>query len=373
MASRNLWKCPVVQRRLQVGGYARITGSVSATARRFKHDRKTIRDCLHRYQEFEETGDLCVFLNRPRGDSHRTSEGVEKRVVEYYQEEDTRRTCPNIAHALMESERVKLTRQTVYNILRRHKVWVPPRHGGPPVTRFEMSAPNMLWQVDLIELEETCLGKVYALVVIDDRSRYLIALRFFFTKEQEAVLYALYLAFCEYGLPVRLLTDRGGQFYAASEKGQSRFLEVMTTLGIEVEYTSCPQTKGKVEKVIQFIERDFLNVERHRVANLEELNSKAEEWRAWYNTREHEGIQTIPQRRYFPSAHRVRADVLWNAFAREERKKVYRDGTIRLWSKAYSLPKEHAGDHAWVRVFYNTVKVVVGPEDEVIATFSCPP
>ena len=190
MASRNLWKCPVVQRRLQVGGYARITGSVSATARRFKHDRKTIRDCLHRYQEFEETGDLCVFLNRPRGDSHRTSEGVEKRVVEYYQEEDTRRTCPNIAHALMESERVKLTRQTVYNILRRHKVWVPPRHGGPPVTRFEMSAPNMLWQVDLIELEETCLGKVYALVVIDDRSRYLIALRFFFTKEQEAVLYA---------------------------------------------------------------------------------------------------------------------------------------------------------------------------------------
>ena len=31
----------------------------------------------------------------------------------------------------------------------------------------------------------------------------------------------------------------------------------MKRLGVEVEYTSRPQTKGKVEKVIQFIERDF--------------------------------------------------------------------------------------------------------------------
>ena len=48
------------------------------------------------------------------------------------------------------------------------------------------------------------------MVVIDDHSRYLLALRFFLTKEQEGVLYTLYLAFCEYGLPSCILVDRGG-------------------------------------------------------------------------------------------------------------------------------------------------------------------
>ena len=33
-------------------------------------------------------------------------------------------------------------------------------------------------------------------VIVDDHSRYLLSLRFFLTKEQEGVLYTLYLAFC---------------------------------------------------------------------------------------------------------------------------------------------------------------------------------
>jgi len=68
----------------------------------------------------------------------------------------------NIARALEEERGITLTRQTVYNILRRRGVWVPPRRRGKPITPFEKPAPNMLWQADLIELEETCLGKVYA-------------------------------------------------------------------------------------------------------------------------------------------------------------------------------------------------------------------
>jgi len=91
---RNLWDYPVVRHRLQVGGYARIHGNISQTARRFNHDRKTIRDYLRRYEEFERTGDLSVFLNRPRGDSHRTADRIEELIVGYYQEEDTERNLP---------------------------------------------------------------------------------------------------------------------------------------------------------------------------------------------------------------------------------------------------------------------------------------
>ena len=72
----------------------RIHGNISQTARRFNHDRKTIRDYLRRYEEFERTGDLSVFLNRPRGDSHRTADRIEELIVGYYQEEDTERNLP---------------------------------------------------------------------------------------------------------------------------------------------------------------------------------------------------------------------------------------------------------------------------------------
>ena len=107
-------------------------------------------------------------------------------MVNYYQEGGTHRTCPNIARTLREEHQIGLGHQMVYNILRRG-VWQSPGGEGA-IGPFEESVPNGLWQADLIELEETCLGKVYAVVIIDDHFRYLLALRFFFTEGQEGAL-----------------------------------------------------------------------------------------------------------------------------------------------------------------------------------------
>jgi len=136
--SRSLWEDPVVRHQLQVGGYARIHGNISQAARHFQHDRKTVRDCLRRYEEFERTGDLAVFPNQPQGNSRRTPGWIEELVVGYYQEEDTRRTCPNVARVLEEKHGVRLTRQTVYNILRRRgcgRVRDANRHNESTVLR----------------------------------------------------------------------------------------------------------------------------------------------------------------------------------------------------------------------------------------------
>ena len=62
------------------------------------------------------------------------------------------------------------------------------------------------------------------------------------------------------GCPLASWLIEGGQFYSAIEGSESRFKEIMAKLGMEVQYTSRLQTKGKVEKLIQFIERDFLGV-----------------------------------------------------------------------------------------------------------------
>lgn len=285
----------------------------------------TVREYLRRYKAFIESGDLAAFLNQPRGDTHRTAGWLEEEVVAYYQEEDMERTCPNIAHTLGEKD-IPITRQTVYNILRRRGVWVSPQRGDrEPIIRFEEAVANATWQIDLIEEEEATFGKVYALVVADDHSRYLLGLFFFLSNEAEPILYAIYQLFLRYGLPVRIIVDPGGQFYA--EESHSAFQLAMTRLGVEVLYTSRAGTKGKVEKLNQYVERDFLGVWRNRVQNLEDLSLPAEQWRQWYNRREHEGIaHCIPEERYQPSPHRLGASVLWEAFAHEERRKVHRDG-----------------------------------------------
>lgn len=370
----DLWEDPVVRHRLQVVVYALIHQDISKAARKFQHDRKTVRDYVRCYQAYQETGDLSVFLNRPRGRPQRTPAEVEEKVVAYYQEEDTQRSCPNIARVLAEEEGVFLTRQTVYNILVRRGVWVSPRKGEQPVRRFAQPQPNLLWQVDLIEEEETCLSKVYAVVVTDDHSRYLITLRFTLTKGQEEVFYALYQALCSHGVPTSLLVDRGSQFYSALEEGKgNRFAEIMERLGVEVVYTSRPQTKGKVEKLIQFIQRDFLKVERYRVKDLEDLNARAEAWRQWYNRRKHEGLgMEAPASRYRLSPCQVAEDLLWTLFAREERRKVHRDGTVRLWGGKYAVPETYVGWQVWVQVFAGKMRVCVGPDNKVIATYSVP-
>ena len=103
----------------------------------------------------------------------------------------------------------------------------------------------------------------------------------------------------------------GGAVPFRHRGAESRFQEVMARLGIEVQYTSRPQTKGKVE-------RDSLGVQRNRVRDLDDLNARAETWRRWYNHREHEGIgKECPASRYYHSPHHVEAEALWDAFARE--------------------------------------------------------
>ena len=54
-----------------------------------------------------------------------------------------------------------------------------------------------------------------------------------------------------------------------------------------------PQAKGKVEKVIQFIEDCF--IKNHRTKNLNELNLAFKRWLNWYDQRNHRGLGLAPK------------------------------------------------------------------------------
>jgi len=65
--------------------------------------------------------------------------------------------------------------------------------------------------------------------------------------------------------------------------------------------------------------------------------------------------------------------VLWDAFAREERRKIYQDGAIRLWGERCPVPEQFTGQYARVRILYDRSKIRIGLGNKDIAASPCPP
>lgn len=366
---------PAVSRRLAMARYAQLH-SKAAAARHFGCCWRTIDAAVKRVEAYEGTGDIGELQNQPRGDAGRTAEAVEDLVVSIYEESfeperpDGRRySAPKVMRLLAQRHGIELDRTTVWRILQRREVWEVEPTQKQAVQRFERSQPNALWQIDLIEREPTAIGEVYGVPILDDHSRYLVALRFFSTKAEVTALHTTYLAMRENGTPAEILCDRGGQFVASIGGGTTHFQEVLQHLAIDLHLAPRAQTKGKEERVIQFIERDFLDEVRWDVTDLSDLNRRAEAWR---QTRNHSYVHATthctPADRYQPGIQ-IDSQFLRELFAREERRKVSREATVRYYNRYFEVPDRYIGWSVWVANFFDeTVEIRAG--NHVIGEYS---
>ncbi len=345
---------PAVGRRMARARYAR-THNKSQAARHFGCCWATIQAAVRRVAEYERTGEVQALQNKARGKSGRTSAEIEDWAVKIYQEsfeperpKGRRYSAAKVARLLAKRHQVELSRKTVWLILRRRGVWERAASEKRAVQRFERAKPNELWQIDLIEKEPTAIGDVYCVPILDDHSRYLVGLRFFLTKGAETTLLTMYLAMTENGTPAEILCDRGGQFVDATGAGKTHFQEILELLGIRLRIAWRAQTKGKEERINQFIERDFLDEVRWQVTSLADLNLRAESWRRRYNqTHRNESIRCTPAKRY-EAGLKVDTSFLKQLFAREERRKVSREATVRYHNRHFKVPDDYIGWHVWV-------------------------
>jgi transposase len=365
---------PAVSRRLAMARYVR-SHNKSQAARHFGCCWATIHAALQRVEEYERTGDIRVLQNKPRGKSGRTSPQVEELVVEVYSEsfeperpQGRRYSAAKVARLLKKRHSIELSRKTVWLILCRRGVWEPYSGQKRAVQRFERAKPNELWQIDLIEKEPTAVGDVYGVPIIDDHSRYLVGLRFFLTKGAETTLLTTYLAMAENGTPAEMLCDRGGQFVDATGAGSTRFEEVLKALGIQLRIARQARTKGKEERLNQFIERDFLDEVRWQVTSLTDLNHQAEVWRQDYNQAHiNESILCTPAERY-QMGLKVDNSFLKRIFAKEERRKVTREATVRFLNRYFNVLENYIGWSVWVaNLFDQYIEIRAG--DKIIGTF----
>jgi transposase InsO family protein len=187
---------------------------------------------------------------------------------------------------------VSLSRTTVNRVLREAGL-----NGSPYGVRREWrpsrtSKPDELWQLDIRGPVLLDGRRVRILVVLDDYSRYLVALRILdHEPSTEELLRILDAVVASTGRrPERVLTDNAGQFRVQWDNGcRERGMEAIHCRPRR------PQDKGKVERCIRTVNEEYLRLDR-RVPNLlEEL----ERFRRWYNRdRFHMGIGGYPSALY---------------------------------------------------------------------------
>lgn len=176
-------------------------------------------------------------------------------------------------------------RATINRVLERRGqiVKVPQRRPRRSRHRFEAEQPNHMWQMDGFDYTLADGRVVCILQVIDDCSRFDLALRAATSENSQDVWEAVVWASSHYGLPARFLSDNGGAFSGARRGWISRLEENLRALGVAPLTSSVahPQTCGKDERahatVLKWLRK------RPPARSLEHLQTLLESYRAHYN------------------------------------------------------------------------------------------
>ena len=227
--------------------------------------------------------------------------------------------------------------------------------------RFEHDAPNALWQIDFKGDFDTARARCYPLTLLDDHSRFNLALHACANVATSSVQPHLTQAFQRYGLPLRINADNGAPWGSPRlPAGSLSELGVwLVRLGIRITHSAPyhPQTNGKIERFHRSLKAELLS--GHGFADLPQAQCAFERWRTLYNhQRPHDalGLQT-PAKRYqlsprrwpsslppieYPSQDTV-AMVKWNGEVRLHGHHLHVSNALLKLPIAFRADPEHDG------------------------------
>jgi transposase InsO family protein len=310
--------------------------NMSELCRRFGISRKSGYKWLERYDAQRGQASLADASRRPHTSPLRSSEALEGQVLQ------VRQAHPawggrKIAHVLQRDQGVQVAPSTVTAILRRHGLIAPAASAAAtPWQRFEHESPNSLWQMDFKGHFALHRGRCHALTVIDDHSRYNLALQACANEQGVTVQAALRQVFRRYGLPLRINTDNGQPWGDSGGRYLTALGAWLVRLGISLSHSTPlhPQTNGKDERFHRTLKAEVL---LRSFADLAECQSAFNRWRPIYNQeRPHEALaMQTPAQRYAPSPIRypeVLPDIDYGS--QDKVRRVCRAGRISIFGKS---------------------------------------
>lgn len=211
--------------------------------------------------------DLRDSSRRPKIIHYKVNPDIESRVVSLRKK--TGWGCDKINYRL---SGMGISRISVNRILNKHNLCRDMKNRGKRKkwVSWQRHHPNSLWQVD--HTDEQDKFNCYTLSIIDDCSRYSVALKKLNRVTTNVVTHILDDIIKKHGKPRQILTDNGGAYGLNSK--HSRFDRWCKRRGIQHIRTKVhsPTTNGKVERLFKTMDDE-----------LEYCNNDLELFRMRYN------------------------------------------------------------------------------------------
>ncbi len=246
---------------------------------------------------------------------------------------------------------------TVNRALKRNHLIAPqPPRKATAKLRFERPLANDLWQIDATQVPLAGGGHGWAIDVLDDHARYLLAIRAGARATGELAWESFTAAASLHGTPRQLLSDNGAIFTGRLHGHEVAFERKLAALGVQMinSAPAHPQTLGKLERFHRTM-KEWL-AEEGPAVNLEHLQLLLGRFQGHYNTeRPHQALGDLtPAERYTPTApvgtdlatSEPRKDPLYPPHSLI--RKVSKTGVFSYAGLAIALPIEYVG--ARVRV-----------------------
>jgi putative transposase len=204
---------------------------------------------------------------------------------------------------------------------------------------FEASAPNELWQSDVMHGPEVLVDgkmrKAYLIAILDDHSRLIVHCEFYLSESLSDFKLCLKSAIEKRGLPHKLYIDNGSCYKALNLE------QITALLGVGIVHTPpyTPQGRGKIERWFRFVRESFL-VTCSKDLSLSSLNEALDTWVDSYHNRIHSTTSMTPLERYQSNmkCFRPAPKDLINYFRIIEFRRVKKDRTLRLNGTIFELP-----------------------------------
>jgi transposase InsO family protein len=321
--------------------------SMTRLCAEFGISRPTGYSWLKRYQRSGIRG-IEEKSRRPHQSPQRTARSVEERVVELRQQRPDW-GARKIQHLLRE-EGIRLPSSTIHRIFLRYDLVRACDRQPLADKRFERSRPNQLWQMDF-KGPKGWDQPVGPLSVLDDHSRYALALANTGSTQAGGVQAVLERVFRESGVPEEMLMDHGTPWFNTQGRlGWTQLTVWLMEQDIALYFSGYrhPQTQGKVERFHRSLTAALL---RRGTPQEEQRQDWLDAFRQEYNcVRPHEALQMRTPHQVWEKSLRPYRDSTpdWEYPAGSEVKELDSIGQFRLDGRRYFVSKALAGKRVWL-------------------------
>lgn len=323
--------------------------SIAAICREYDISRTTAYKWLKRYQDGESFSDRS---HAPKTIYNKTSDYQEQLILNTRDEHPSWGARKLHRYLTDKGYHSLPAVSTISDILKRnHRIDPEESIKHTAFKRFEMDAPNELWQMDFKGHFAMANGeRCHPLTILDDHSRFSLCVQAKENERYEGVKSSLIQVFQEFGMPRAILCDNGRP-WGDSTNGYTPFEIWMMQLNILPIHGKPmhPQTQGKEERFHRTMKNELLKYTIMK--NLEHAQKEFDMFRYSYNyERPHEALELDT-----PSKHYKASSKIYDGTEKEpeydgncQLRKVNYKGYISIQKHRYYLSESFIGKYIGV-------------------------